>query len=253
MTTVTAPSTSGLGGGAALLSLALLALALLVGGPPTGRLRLLELGAAPARPAGPVPVLRPYWAAVGALAMGALGWAFGGPGAGVVLGGATAAILVVALRRMARPAPQESDAELAGRWELLAVCLDAGLPVAAAVSAAAAPLRGSAGILLRRVAGLLELGADAAEAWHGAEELPALAAFARAAGRSAGTGAALAQVAAAESTRLRAGLVDTAQARAQRAAVLITAPLGLCFLPAFLVLGIAPVVIGLAGRALAQW
>jgi hypothetical protein len=35
--------------------------------------------------------------------------------------------------------------------------------------------------------------------------------------------------------------------------VLITAPLGLCFLPAFLVLGIAPVVIGLADHALSRW
>jgi hypothetical protein len=35
--------------------------------------------------------------------------------------------------------------------------------------------------------------------------------------------------------------------------VLITAPLGVCFLPAFLVLGIAPVVVGLAGEALASW
>ena len=56
-----------------------------------------------------------------------------------------------------------------------------------------------------------------------------------------------------EGTRLRAELLDSAQARAQRAAVLITGPLGLCFLPAFLVLGITPVVIGLATRTLAQW
>ncbi len=77
--------------------------------------------------------------------------------------------------------------------------------------------------------------------------------FGRAARTSAATGAALAQVARAEAVRLRAELVDTAQTRAQRAAVLITAPLGLCFLPAFVVLGIAPVVIGLAGDALAQW
>ena len=80
-----------------------------------------------------------------------------------------------------------------------------------------------------------------------------LAAFARAAARSAGTGAALARVARTECARLRAELTDAAQARAQRAAVLITGPLGLCFLPAFLVLGIAPVVIGLAGEALARW
>jgi hypothetical protein len=85
------------------------------------------------------------------------------------------------------------------------------------------------------------------------EQLPALATFARAAGRSAGTGSALAQVARAEAGRIRATLLDTAQAKAQRAAVLITAPLGLCFLPAFLVLGIAPVVVGLAGEVLANW
>ncbi|MZE78830.1 type II secretion protein F, partial [Streptomyces sp. SID5475] len=34
------------------------------------------------------------------------------------------------------------------------------------------------------------------------------------------------------------------------AAVLATAPLGLCFLPAFLTVGVAPVLIGLAGDLL---
>ena len=53
--------------------------------------------------------------------------------------------------------------------------------------------------------------------------------------------------------RARAALTDVAEARAQRAAVLITAPLGLCFLPAFLVLGVAPVVIGLADDVLPRW
>jgi hypothetical protein len=103
------------------------------------------------------------------------------------------------------------------------------------------------------VAGLLELGADPEQAWSAAARLPPLMAFARAAGRSAGTGAALARAARAEAGRLRAALADLAEARAQRAAVLVTAPLGLCFLPAFLVLGIAPVVIGLAQRAVTWW
>jgi hypothetical protein len=35
--------------------------------------------------------------------------------------------------------------------------------------------------------------------------------------------------------------------------VLITGPLGLCFLPAFLVIGVVPVVVGLAGQLVAQW
>ena len=67
------------------------------------------------------------------------------------------------------------------------------------------------------------------------------------------TGAALARTARAESARVRGALTDTAEARAQRAGVLIAAPLGLCFLPAFLLLGIAPVVIGLAGEVIPQW
>jgi pilus assembly protein TadC len=147
----------------------------------------------------------------------------------------------------------EDGAELAGCWELLAACLEAGMPVAGAVLATATPLMGAAGHGMRRVAGLLELGADPIDAWRTVEHRQALAAFARAAARSAGTGAALARVARTECTRLRAELSDAAQARAQRAAVMITGPLGLCFLPAFLVLGIAPVVIGLAGEALARW
>jgi hypothetical protein len=41
-----------------------------------------------------------------------------------------------------------------------------------------------------------------------------------------------------------------AAATAERAAVLIAGPLGLCFLPAFVCLGIVPVVAGLAGHLL---
>ena len=146
-----------------------------------------------------------------------------------------------------------TQVELAAAWAGMAVCLEAGLPVASAVAAAAASLDGSTGLALRRVAGLLELGADPAEAWRVAQDHPAAAAFARTAARSAATGAALARTARAESTRMREALTDIAEARAQRAGVLIAAPLGLCFLPAFLVLGVAPVVIGLAGEVLPRW
>jgi len=47
---------------------------------------------------------------------------------------------------------------------------------------------------------------------------------------------------------VRVSASDASEARAQRAAVLIAGPLGLCFLPAFMFLGIAPVIAGLAGR-----
>ncbi|MBW0114940.1 type II secretion system F family protein [Pseudonocardia abyssalis] len=229
--------------------LLLLAAALLVGGPRVGAARL---NATPRAGVGAPAALRPAWIAVGTVAGGAAGLALGGPVAGAVsLLGSLGALVV--LRRLPSRVSPPDLATLAAGWELLGVCLRAGLPVASAVAAAAGPLPGPTGVELRRVAGLLELGADPADAWQAAQDVPVLAVFARAAGRSAGTGAALAQVAVAEAARVRAELVDTAQARAQRAGVLITGPLGLCFLPAFLVLGIAPVVIGLAGQALARW
>ncbi|MCY7340973.1 MAG: type II secretion system F family protein [Pseudonocardia sp.] len=240
--------------GGAAATLGLLALSLLVLDGPAGHARLRELATPPPdRP--PAPPLRPSWVVVGALALGALAWVAGGPLSGVVTAVVAGAGGTVAARRqVVRQGAGGADAgELASRWELLAVCLEAGLPVAPAVAASAEPLTGAAGTQLRRVAGRLELGADPADAWRAAEENSALATFARAAGRSAGTGSALAQVARTEGRRIRAILIDTAQARAQRAAVLITGPLGLCFLPAFLILGIAPVVVGLAGEALAQW
>jgi pilus assembly protein TadC len=232
----------------------LLAAALLVAGGPPGGARLRAIYRPPPATEQPVPTLRASWVAVGAAAVAALGWAAAGPVAALLLATAAAAAAGVARRRAAAsgPAP-EPPADLAAVWELLAVCLEAGLPVAMAVAAAAESLHGAVGVRLRRVSGLLELGADAAGAWRTTEDFPALAAFARAAGRSAATGSALATAARAEGVRIRAELVESSQARAQRAAVLITGPLGLCFLPAFLVLGIAPVVTGLAGEALAQW
>lgn len=238
-----------------IVALVLLAAALLLCDARHGRHRLRALHAPPSHPAPEGPPVRPAWVAIGAAAAGALGWAAAGAPAGLLLAAAAAGAGVLAARRGRpdRALAAEPDTELAAGWELLAVCLEAGLPVALAVTAAAEPLRGAVGARLRRTAGLLELGADAEAAWLAAERLPALATFARAAGRSASTGSALAQVARAEAERIRAGLLDTAQAKAQRAGVLITAPLGVCFLPAFLVLGIAPVVVGLAGEVLANW
>jgi hypothetical protein len=229
-----------------------LAAALLVTGGRLGRARLRDLS----RPDTPAPVLatvRPEWVALAGSASGAAAWAAAGTAAVAVAAAVAGLVVALLLRRLPRP-PQGIDhpADLAAAWEQLAVCLEVGLPVAAAVSAAAEPLDGQAGGALRRVAGLLELGADPDDAWSGVRD-PPLAAFARAAARSAGTGAALARAARTEAARLRDGLGDAAEARAHRAAVLITAPLGLCFLPAFLAVGIAPVVIGLARTALAPW
>jgi hypothetical protein len=49
---------------------------------------------------------------------------------------------------------------------------------------------------------------------------------------------------------VRAERRSAAEQAARRVGVLAVAPLGLCFLPAFLLLGVVPVVVGLAGPLL---
>lgn len=133
--------------------------------------------------------------------------------------------------------------ERAAAWDLLAACLKAGLPVPTAIQAVAMKE-------LSQVAELLKLGADPVTAWAPALQQPATAALARAARRTARSGAALARQAAELAERTRAEATDEAEARAQKAAVAVAAPLALCFLPAFLCLGVVPVVLGLADQFL---
>jgi hypothetical protein len=142
---------------------------------------------------------------------------------------------------------------LASCWDLLAACLHGGLPVPVAVQAVAAEVPAKAADALRRTAELLALGADPVAAWEPALAEPLTAELARGARRSTRSGAALAAVAENLATGVRAGADDLAEARAQRTAVAVTGPLGLCFLPAFLCVGVVPVVIGLAARLMASW
>lgn len=143
---------------------------------------------------------------------------------------------------------------IASSLDVLAVCLEAGMavPVAAAATARSAPPTLAA--VLRRAADLLALGADPAVAWRfspGSGPVDTHTdALLRLARRSASSGAALAAGVADLADQCRHDAAHAAAAAAERAGVLIAGPLGLCFLPAFVCLGIAPVVAGLAGEVL---
>lgn len=175
------------------------------------------------------------------------GWPAGLPAAAIV---ATVTWTGVRWRRRRRAATADpADAlSLAAGWDLLAACLRAGLPVPTAVRAVAGDLPTQAAEALRGTADLLALGADPVAAWAPALNCPATAEFARGARRTARSGTALAVVASDAAHDIRAAAGDAAEAKAQRAGVLITGPLGLCFLPAFVCLGIVPVVAGLAAQ-----
>ncbi|WP_280397462.1 type II secretion system F family protein [Nocardia carnea] len=143
---------------------------------------------------------------------------------------------------------------IATLFDLLAACLRAGLPADAAVRAVLPTCPAPLAALLRRAADLLAMGADPATAWAvtppGADTAPEFEALARLARRSARSGSSLAAAVGELADEHRALVEEAATARAERAGVLIGGPLGLCFLPAFVCLGIVPVIVGLAGRVL---
>ncbi|WP_455353755.1 type II secretion system F family protein [Streptomyces sp. SYSU K217416] len=148
----------------------------------------------------------------------------------------------------------DGDAEAARQLplaaDLLAACLAAGAGPREAAEVVGESLGGPVGERLAHAGAELRLGGEPDAAWGRLAEIPGARALAGCLERAACTGAPAAEPVA----RLAAGLRDdrsrAATARAQRAAVLITAPVGLCFLPAFLVVGVAPVVIGLASGLL---
>lgn len=92
----------------------------------------------------------------------------------------------------------------------------------------------------------MQLGADPADAWSGSGPDDVFDDFARAVRRSAKSGAPLSETVTELAVRYREEAEDRVAAAIDRAGVLVSGPLGLCFLPAFVCLGIVPVVVGLA-------
>jgi pilus assembly protein TadC len=135
---------------------------------------------------------------------------------------------------------------------VFAACLTSGMAVAGAARATAPFSPPPLADVLGRAADLLALGADPSTAWSAAgttgdAHTDALGRLAR---RSATSGTALAQAVSELAEQSRLDAADKARAAAERASVLIAGPLGVCFLPAFVCLGIVPVVVGLAGDVL---
>ncbi|GAA2794280.1 type II secretion system F family protein [Streptomyces showdoensis] len=187
------------------------------------------------------------WAVPCAAGLGA--YALIGGVAGLVAGLGTA----WALRRMrarrpsgASPEDAETVRQLPLAADLLAACASAGAGPGESAEAVGRSLGGPVGERLIRTAAELRLGGEPAEVWRRFGAIPGAEGLARCLERAASSGAPAAEAVARHAEGLRAARAREASARAQRAQVLITAPVGLCFLPAFLAVGVAPVVIGLA-------
>jgi pilus assembly protein TadC len=231
----------------------LLALALLAWSPrpSPASLRLPELR----RPSGPssrprAPALsstarRRAWAATGGLAAGLV---VGGT-AGVVAG----IVVAVAVERVLARQPTDETAvrtarvrDLPAACDLLAVALAAGLPVGEAVAAVGAAVSSPVGADLQQVASLYRLGAEPRQVW--AEVPPELAGVGRVLVRAGESGSSVGPALRALAADGRADARAATETAVRRAGVWVLAPLGLCFLPAFLCLGVVPLVLGIAGQ-----
>ena len=189
-------------------------------------------------------------ALLGGLAVGVLvgGW----PGVAVGLG--TAVVLARYLARLepaqVRRERERAELDLPYAADLLAAALRAGLPTERAVQVVAGHLGGPVGHRLGAVARSLGLGLTQADAWRPMYDLPVGARMSAAVARSADSGAALAGAFVRLADDLRTTRLAAVEAAGQRSGVLLVLPLGLCFLPAFVLAGIVPVIVAVLGDVL---
>ena len=247
----------------AAVALSALAVVVLLGRGDDGRLsRTLPAPTSARRPVGRLPPAGAACVLAGvAVALLVTGWA------GLVLGvtlGLAGPRLLGRLEPAGRRAEREQlVADLPLLLDLLASCLAGGAAMPEAAEAVARAVPGPAGRRLTAVCAALAVGCPPAEAWAalsgsasggvGVDDEDPLAAAARALGRAAEGGAPVAGAVSRLAADARAQARSRGEQAARRVGVLAVAPLGLCFLPAFVLLGIVPVIAGLAGPLLASF
>ncbi len=141
-------------------------------------------------------------------------------------------------------------ADLPFAADLLAAAMRAGASPDSAARCVGRAVGGPLGERLTRVDRALRLGASAEDAWSYLGEVDGATRVAQAATRSQHSGAAFAGSLQRLADDLRSDGLIAADAAARRAGVLIVLPLGLCFLPAFVLAGLVPVIVAVLGGVL---
>jgi len=182
---------------------------------------------------------------------------FVGGGPGALLGaGACLVILCISSRRVSERDMRARHRLIAAAppaVDLFAASLTAGLLPADAATVVATAFAGqrsddTLSVIARRfaeAAEALRAGADPETAWRPLIVDEATAAVGAAALRSSRTGAPASTTVVKAARDLWGAAEQAAQAQIRAAAVRAVAPLSLCFLPAFVVLGLAPTAVGL--------
>lgn len=196
--------------------------------------------------------VEPQRSAAAAVGIGLVAGLLAGFVGGLVFGCAVGSAAGFALlrsrgRRRHQQLPDASvGRELPAALDLLAACLAAGATPPHALAAVGEAFDGEVGDKLSAVARSSMLGAPVETAWSGCLGDPQWAPIARAVMRAHHSGAALTDVLVHLADDRRRALRTDAQAAAERAGIAIVLPLGACFLPAFVLVGVVPVVAGFA-------
>ena len=178
-----------------------------------------------------------------------IGWTFGGAlGAFLGAGGAWWVVREWNGReqRSDRERIEHSARDVPIMIDLLAAALASGATVRDSIVVVREALDESPlADVLGHVISMVDLGADAREAWRPWVDDPALGRLAQAITRTQDSGAALVQVLDETSLELRRLHQRTVQIAARSAGVKSVIPLAVCFLPAFFLLGVVPIVASL--------
>jgi Flp pilus assembly protein TadB len=188
--------------------------------------------------------LRPALALIGSLG----GWAMVGGAAGVAVGVGCGVAVWVVLGRAEDPAAVRRREELLDDLptgvDLLGSCLDAGAAPESALVSVSRALGGPVGEEFLAIHHRLEVGVDPAQVWRTVAGHPQLGPLGRAVGRAHETGAPVGRAVHQLAEELRDRARADVETRARSIEVKAAAPLGLCLLPAFVVLGVVPMVVG---------
>jgi pilus assembly protein TadC len=206
--------------------------------------------ATPLTPSGRVEeqaVLRRLRPALAALALVG-GWAVVGGVFGLAAGAVAAAMSWRVLSHAESPAArrrrEELERDLPVAVQLVGACLTAGAATSAALDDVAQALPGAVSEELLLVRHRLALGVDPAAVWRLLAEHPQLGPLGRSLGRAHRSGASARDAIAALAAELAAESRARVDALARGVEVKAAAPLGVCFLPAFVLLGVVPMVVG---------
>ena len=194
---------------------------------------------------------RRWWASpvTGALVAGATAVQLISPPGGLVLAGVAAIAAYRWIDRsesaVDRRRREEIARDLPLAADLLVACLAAGKAPGPALATVAAAVRGPLARELRTAVAQLDLGADPLAVWQQLGQDPILGPIGRSFARASRSGSSVTTALSRCANDLRRRRLSAAQAQARSVGVRAAGPLGLCFLPAFVLVGIVPTVVGL--------